>query len=81
LIYGSLRADFAAHERARAVHVTFCPPLKSMPEFCVEQADGPDARIEVAQLAPYGVRLEVKLDQSPTEDSSIVLQFEAICRH
>jgi hypothetical protein len=51
-----------------------------MPEFCAEQCTGPAASIDVSQLAPYGARLEVKLDQPSPSVTSVVVEFEAISR-
>jgi hypothetical protein len=78
IIAGSLRATFGPGERTQVLHVSFCPPMDAVPEWCAEITDGPAADVEVVQLAPYGVRLEIKLAAPATEIVSLVLQFEAI---
>lgn len=63
VLRGEVQAVFAAGQRIEHVHLSFCPPFERTPEFDFEQVDGPDARIELAQLLPYGARLELKLSQ------------------
>jgi hypothetical protein len=79
-IYGAVRIDFAAGQRHEVVHLAFCPPLDGLPDFCIEQSEGPNAAVEVSQSAPYGARLEVKRDSPFGEPASVVLRFEALCR-
>lgn len=75
---GSLRADLAADQRTTSVHVAFCPPFARLPEVNVEQTAGPDARIKVAQVLPYGARLEVRLARLPHQPSTVTLAIN--CR-
>jgi hypothetical protein len=75
---GSLRADLAADQRTTSVHVAFCPPFASSPEVSVEQTAGPDATIKVAQVLPYGTRLEVRLARLPQQPSTVTLAIN--CR-
>jgi len=78
---GSLRADLAADQRTTSVHVAFCPPFASVPEVNVEQTAGPDARIKVAQVLPYGTRLEVRLARLPQQPSTVTLAIHCrVCR-
>lgn len=74
---GWLRLSFAASQRTGSVHVAFCPPFAGVPEFEVEQIDGPEARIKPAQLLPYGARLDLKLAAASEEPASVLLQFSA----
>ncbi len=76
--HGLLRANFAASQRTETVHVSFCPPFMTVPEFHVEQVDGPDAKVKVAQVLPYGARVEVRLNRAPSESVQTVLEFSAI---
>jgi hypothetical protein len=75
ILYGSLRADLAPDQRSTAVHVAFCPPFASPPRVAVEQTAGPDARIKVAQVLPYGTRLDVRLARLPQEQSTVTLEI------
>lgn len=75
ILYGSLRADLAADQRSTSVHVAFCPPFVSPPRVAVEQTAGPDARIKVAQVLPYGTRLDVRLARLPQEPSTVTLEI------
>jgi hypothetical protein len=74
---GVLRVEFTAQQKTQVVHVSFCPPFAATPQFCVEPGDGPPASVEVSQLAPFGARLEVKLDCPAQQSSTVTLQFEA----
>jgi len=74
---GWLRIAFAAGQRTGNVHVAFCPPFVRTPELAVEQIDGPEARVKTAQLLPYGVRLDLKLNAAGEQPASVLLQFSA----
>jgi hypothetical protein len=74
LLYGSLRADLAADQRATAVHVAFCPPFPCTPEVVVDQLAGPAAEIKPAQVLPYGARLDVRLARVPPRPASVVFE-------
>jgi hypothetical protein len=79
VLCGWLRMDFAAGSRSGNLHVAFCPPFAATPELEVEQLDGPEARIKIAQLLPYGARLELKLIANSPESASVLVQFTATC--
>ena len=51
---GWVRVCLAVGQRTDAVHVAFCPPFPRTPELSWEQVAGPAARIQTAQLVPYG---------------------------
>jgi hypothetical protein len=74
---GWLRLRFSPGQRTGNAHVAFCPPFPQTPELTVSQLDGPEARIKIAQLLPYGARLELKLLASYEEPSNVLLQFSA----
>ena len=74
---GWLRPAFAAGQRTGSIHVAFCPPFAGAPELVVEQIGGPEARIKTAQLLPYGVRLDLKLNAAGEQAASVLLQFSA----
>jgi hypothetical protein len=58
--------------------VAFCPPFAGTPELTAVQLDGPEARIKIAQLLPYGARLDVKLIALNKESACVLVQFTAI---
>jgi hypothetical protein len=76
-LFGWLRTPLAAGQRTASVHVAFCPPLDAMPEVEVEQIDGPEARIKMAQVLPYGARFDLKLASPADAAATVVLQFMA----
>ena len=76
---GWLRLPVAEGQRTGTLHVAFCPPFHTTPQVEVRQVAGPACRIKPAQLLPYGVRLEVKLQAAAIEPDAIVVQFSAQC--
>lgn len=75
VIEGWVRVSFAAAQRHATAHVAICPPLARVPVCFAEQSDGPAARIKVAQVLPYGVRFELKLDEPAVEPSGVYVEF------
>jgi hypothetical protein len=73
VLYGTLRADLAADQRTVAMHVAFCPPFATTPHVDVEQTVGPDVRIKLGQVLPYGARLDARLVRPPRQPSSVVV--------
>jgi hypothetical protein len=74
---GWLRMPVEVGQRTGNLHVAFCPPFEKTPQIDVEQYSGPSCRVKVGQVLPYGVRLEVKLDELAEESDSILLRFSA----
>jgi hypothetical protein len=77
LISGWLRLNFAPGQRTGNIHIAFCPPFARTPELSVAQLNGPQSRIKIAQLLPYGARLELKLVAFSPESTAVLLQFSA----
>jgi hypothetical protein len=74
---GWVRMPVAVGQRTGHVHVAFCPPLACVPELAVQQIEGPEARIRIAQLLPYGVRFDLKLSAAAAEPGSVLVYFFA----
>lgn len=79
MLSGSLRLAFAPGQRTGSAHVAFCPPLRAIPEMEVLQVEGPEARIKMTQLLPYGARFDLKLAAASEEPTTVVLAFTARC--
>ncbi|MCU0977558.1 MAG: hypothetical protein MUF25_00140 [Pirellulaceae bacterium] len=77
IVSGLVRCSFEPGERQRDVHLAFCPPLRQVPHFSVEQVEGPPARIRTSLVEPFGVGLEVKLTSFSSEPTSVQIQFFA----
>lgn len=80
VLRGWTQASFAAGARTASVHLAFCPPFIAVPEVELRQLDGPAARLKVAQLFPYGARIDVKLDGQPAKPAVVKLEFQAVRR-
>ncbi len=78
-IEGWLKATAQPGERTLNLHVAFCPPFERVPQFTAIQSSGPPARVRPVQLLPYGVRLELKLNEPSGEKTAIVVEFSAEC--
>lgn len=72
---GWLRVGLAAGQRNTNVHVAFCPPFDRTPQVSIEQLDGPETRIKIVQVLPYGVRCDLKLAGASEAPSTILLQL------
>ena len=67
--------QFQVGERQTQAHLAICPPLAVVPQCFAEPTDGADAQVRVAQVLPYGVRLEVKLDETAEEACDVTIGF------
>ncbi len=76
---GMLREAFAAGERTRDIHLVFCPAFTSIPSVSVDQVDGPETRIKVAEVQSYGARLEARLTAPPSHPSDVVIEVYVRC--
>jgi hypothetical protein len=77
-IEGFVRVHFGAGQRTAESHIAFCPPLERRPRVEFEAAAGPDARIELGQVLPLGIRLDLKLAQATAEPTAVVVHFAAV---
>lgn len=75
---GSLLLAVAAGSRSAAGHVGFCPPFAALPQVDVEIASEEiEATIVVAEILPWGVRVECRLDEPADEAIEIPVSFVA----
>jgi hypothetical protein len=79
-IAGYARARFEPGERTVYLHVPFCPPLATVPEFAAESVDGPSARVRAVQVLPQGARLEVRLEEVSGERQEVSVEFSTCGR-
>lgn len=77
LIFGVARSDFRPGERSRDLHLAFCPPLDGRPQLEVRQIRGPAAAVRIAQVEPYGARLQLRLAARPHGPQSVLVKFQA----
>ncbi len=75
MVYGTLRADFEPNQRSVSLHVAFCPPFAMTPQMDIEQTDGPESRLKLGQVLPYGARIDVRLRQAFTEPQRVVIEL------
>jgi hypothetical protein len=77
IISGLVRCSFEPGERQQDIHLAFCPPLKQIPHFSMEQLEGPPARLRASLVESFGVGLEVKLTSLSSGPASVQIQFFA----
>jgi hypothetical protein len=78
VLRGSTRAEFQAGQRAAALHLAFCPPFAQTPELEAFQIEGPETRVKIGQVLPYGARLDLRLIAAPSELTVAVIEFAAV---
>ncbi len=59
-IMGTVIAEFAEGQKRAHLHISFVPPLESIPEVEAEPAGDDPLRLKVAMRQPYGIRIEVR---------------------
>jgi len=57
---GQMRVEFAAGEREVTLHVSFCPPLPSIPHVELEDLDGQGWDLKATAAYSYGIRVTVR---------------------
>ncbi len=72
---GWIRVEFLPAQRQATAHVAICPPFERTPECFAEPCDGPPSQVKVAQVLPYGVRFEVKLDEPAEEACDVMIEL------
>ncbi|MEX0711211.1 MAG: hypothetical protein WD278_02605, partial [Pirellulales bacterium] len=76
----TLGVEMATGQRGATAHLAFCPPFAVTPQAQVIQTAGPACRIKLAQLLPYGARIEIKLAAPAQQQTSIQVQLTATAR-
>lgn len=59
-IAGGVRVDFVTGQREATIHVSFCPPLTTIPNLTTEDLDGIGLEIRVAATFLFGARFSVR---------------------
>jgi hypothetical protein len=77
VVQGTVRAELQPGQRVHHLHVAFCPPLSSVPEFACEPVDGPEATLAAGQVETYGARIDIRLSSPAQEGESVVVEFYA----
>lgn len=69
-IEGWIRVRFDSTEEVSVAHLSFCPPFASRPELEIAQVSGPEVRITVTDVEPFGARVEVKRRRPELRESA-----------
>lgn len=69
-IEGTVRVHFTPGQRESVVHVTFCPPLSSVPDVELECIDGDEWQLKTEAALPYGLRIQIRRSAGVTLDQS-----------
>jgi hypothetical protein len=75
----SIRVAFAAGQRVAVEHVAFCPPLLKTPKLAAEVLDGPDATVSLTSIQPYGIRVEIRLEEPTDEACEVLVEVRGQC--
>ena len=76
---GTLLLSVAAGSRSATGHVGFCPPFAALPQVEVgTSSEEIEATIVAAEILPWGVRVECRLDEPA--DEAIDISVEVVAR-
>ena len=79
-VAGIFRCDFEREQRHYALNIPVHPALSDVPTveaICLDC----DARIRVTDCQKFGVRIEIVLNESPTEDQSVFVDVVISSKH
>ena len=76
-IAGTVRADLEPGQRSETLHIAFCPPFDQIPQVTVDQQQGTPAQLKLAQVLPYGMRIEIRTPRAQERSLSLILVFSA----
>ena len=77
VIHGTVRVRFGAGERHQTAHVSFCPPLRSVPTIEVECVGGAEGTVAVAKALWHGAVLDVRLHRALDHESMLDVEYHA----
>lgn len=69
ILSGWVRFDFVPDQRLGSIHLPFSPAFSGIPDIEIHQIEGPEVKINIAQLMPYGARLDLKRSDQTAEAS------------
>lgn len=76
-VEGTVRVEFAPGQRETIAHVTFCPPLATVPEVELECVDGEDWELKPEAALPYGLRIQVRRSSMVAMEQSGLVAYLA----
>ena len=76
-IHALVRGRFAPGQRSLSLHVAFCPPLAATPHVQVRQLQGATVQVKVAQVMPYGTRIDVRLGSFSQQSENVLIELHA----
>lgn len=80
-VRGRVRVTVPAGSRLGVAHVGFCPPLHTTPAVeATTDYDGVEAVVSAAEVLPWGVRVECRLDEPAEEVIEIPVDLVATAR-
>jgi hypothetical protein len=80
-VRGRVRVTVPAGSRLGVAHVGFCPPLQTTPAVeATTDYDGVEAVVSAAEVLPWGVRVECRLDEPAEEVTDIPVDLVATAR-
>jgi len=75
---GRVVVRFAEGSRSTVAHVGFCPPFATTPRVAVSNAcDGVEVDVAAAEVLPWGVRIECRLEEPSEEPLDVDVEIVA----
>jgi hypothetical protein len=74
VLEGWLRCEFELGQRLASAHLAFCPPFSRAVQIDHRQLAGPESRVKISMLQPYGARFDVKLNNPCDQPVAVVIE-------
>lgn len=79
VLTAALRAEFDVGERQQTLHIAFCPPFATMPEFSLHQIDGPTSTLKATRVVHHGARIDIRRQGDFSTPASVLVELTACC--
>lgn len=76
-VQGQMRGQFKKNQRSISLHIGFCPPLDSVPQFSAETLEGADIQLKVGIAETFGARVDLRRSGSAHQPQEVLIQFDA----
>lgn len=72
-----LRCRFEPNQTTQSIHLPIWPFFQAIPETYVELVDGPASIVGVGEAKPFGLRIDLRLEQATDRPISLLVELSA----
>ena len=76
-VQGQMRGHFKKDQRTISLHIGFCPPLDSVPQFSAETLEVTNIQLKVGIAETFGARVDLRRSGSAHQPQEVLIQFDA----